>query len=182
MVNNKRGGVTLLIIVLILGALVLSIVGFITSYSFELVDTSLSSVDFVLGNISWNETYQSGLGVGVQAMKTTVPRTITIGTLLGMVLCMFIVAFKIDRIGRLWVLADIGIIVVAEVIGISVANSFRLLMNSSPIFLEVFSTTLAASSKWILAFPITIPIIGTIIMVLTQFANINKKDEVVPTL
>lgn len=175
--QNKKGVTTLSLIFLVVFSMVLMIILVVMSWGFGLVDDSLSELDFQVGNTSFNQTYQDTLQLGINAMETKVPVIISTGVLLGMIICLMLVSYQKKRIGRLWVLFDIGVIIVAEAIAASVSSGYSSFINSDPAILLVASTTLAAGSRFILNLPIIIPFIGMLIMLATHLVVKEKASE-----
>ncbi len=172
-INNKRGYLTLsLIITIILGMVFLMIIG-TGVYVFDIVDQSFNQIDFEIGNISFNDTYQTSLGAGVNTMQTTFPQIVSLGTLLGMMIVMILIGYLSPKIGRLWVVFDFLVLIVAEMVAVIVSSSFESFINSSPEFLIIYSTTLSAPSTFILTLPISLPVIGALIMISTYVLNRN---------
>lgn len=175
METDKRGIATLSLVLIVIAGLVLVGILGVISYTFDIADDSLSQLEGQLGNISFSETYQDTLQKGILAGKTTMPQMISMGALLGMILAMMIVAYNITRVGQLWFLLDIGILILVEIIAVVVRDSFTAFMNSSPEFLAIFSTTLSPASKFVLNGPIIFPIVWALIVIATYF--ITRKKE-----
>jgi hypothetical protein len=180
MKKNKRGQITFMLIFFVIASLITMIVLGLSSWTFGIVDEQLRSMDFELGNISWNETYNETLGLGLGAASTTSPQLISIGLLFGMILTMMFVGYYAGAKDKMWILLDIGILIVVEILaGISV-SSFYSIMNMTPELLDVYSNTLSAGSKFVINLPIIAPIVGVIIMIMTNIVNkIRRKEEVV---
>lgn len=178
MENNKKGFTTITLIFMIFAGFALIFILGIQIYAFDLVDDSLSDIDIQLGNISFNETYEQMLQPGIIAMKTTMPRTIGIGTLLGMVIVMVIIGYKSKKIDSLWITLDILIIIIAEIISVVVRDSFTTFINSSPEFLAIFSNEIPLASKFILNLPIIVPTVGVLIIVATYFITKEPEQDV----
>ncbi len=171
--TNKRGYTTLSLIIIIILAMVLVMVIGVGVYVFDIVDQSFNQIDFTIGNVSFNETYQTSLGLGINTMQTTFPQIVSLGTLLGMVVVMVIIGFLSPKIGRLWIVFDFLVLIGAEMIAVVVSSSFESFINSSPEFLVIYSTTLSAPSTFILTLPVTLPAIGALIMISTYILNRN---------
>ena len=176
--GNKRGVTALMLIpIIVLSFVLLTVLG-VSIYAFSLADSLFQEVDFELGNISYNETYNQSLGQGITAMRTTFPQIVSLGVLLGMVIVMCIIGYVSPKIGRLWILFDFFVIVVAEVFAVLISESFREFINSSQEFLTIYSTTLSASATFVLTLPISLPIIGGLIMLVTYSLNRNFNQPV----
>lgn len=177
--SNKKGFTTLMLMVFIFVGFVLLIVLGVVVYGFDMVESTFSLLDFSLGNVSFNETYNATLRPGITAMRTTVPVLISTVVLLGMVLVMMIVGYSMRKIDKLWILLDIALVIVAEILAVSISSSFTTFINSSPEMLAIFSNTLSAGSRYILNLPIIIPIVGALVM-LTTYLSTTKKEEKEP--
>lgn len=176
--KNKRGQLTLMLLFLVVAALIIMIVLGLSTWTFQIVDEQFKSIDFELGNISWNETYNETLGIGIRAASTTVPQLASIGLLFGMIMAMMFVGYYSGTRNKLWILLDIAIIIVAMVLASFAVSSFLALMNLTPELLDVYSITLSAGSKFILNLPVIVPIVGVLIMIMTNIVNkIRRKEE-----
>ncbi len=174
---NKKGYTTLsLFFVIFMGFGLLIILGMFI-FGLDLVDESASQITGQLGNVSLNGTYQEIMQPAIITAKTTMPKIISMGVLLGTILSLLIVSFNIKRLGLSWMILDLGIIISAEIIAVTIRDSFVSFMNSSPQFLEIFRTDLAFASKFILNLPTLIPTIGILIMVATYFMTKEKEER-----
>jgi len=176
---NKKGVTTVMLIVFVFVGLILLVVLGIGVYGFNLVDDTFSQIDFNISNTSFQETYNQTLQPGIEAMTTTVPVLISTGVLLGFILVMMIAGYSVKRINKLWILLDVFIIIVAEVIAVIISSSFRTFMNSSPELLSIFSNTLSAGSRYVLNLPIIVPILGGLVMLMT-YLTVKEKEDVQP--
>lgn len=175
--ENKRGYSTLMLLAFIfMGTMVLFILG-LASWAFGLFDDQISSINLNVGNQSFQEVYNQTLRQGITEMKTNVPSTMAIGLILGMILTMLMVGFKIRKMGRLWILADLGILIICEIAADKITDGFREYMNGIPGLLTTYSTTLSASATFILRLPIYIPVIGILIMLATYITYNKPKEE-----
>lgn len=171
--KNKNGYITLGLIIVLIMALILVMVVGVSVFVFEQVDAGFSDINFQLGNISFNDTYDTSLGVGLNAMKTTFPKILSLGTLLGMIIVLIMIGYFSPKIGRLWIVLDFLVIIVAEILAVVVSSSFESFINTSPDFIRIYSTTLSAPSTFILTLPVTLPMIGGLVMLATYILNRN---------
>lgn len=178
---NKKGYTTLMMIAAIfVGFFVLIFLGIMT-YGLDLVDESFSSIDFnVTNDTSWNETYNNTLGVAIDAARNDVPDLIGTLLLLGMVLGMMFVGYSVRKIGPLWAMLDIIIIIVAEVLAFLITSSFTNFINSSPEILAIFSNRLSTPARFILNLPIIIPVAGALVMLTTYLTTRKKEESITP--
>lgn len=178
--KNRRGQLTLMLIFFVIASLATMIVLGLSSWTFGMVDEQFRSMDFELGNISWNETYNQSTGVFLEAATTTAPQMASIGLLFGMIIAMMFVGYYSGTKNKLWILLDIGIIIVVEALASLSVSSFYGIMNISPELLDVYSITLSAGSKFIINLPVIVPIVGVLIMIMTNIVNkMRRKEEVV---
>lgn len=176
--RNKKGQLTLMLIFLVVVSLGVMVILGVTSWTFSMIDDELRGIDFELGNVSWNETYNQSLGRGLVAASTTSPQLISMGLLFGMIIAMMFVGYYSGTKSKLWILLDIGIIIVVEILANLAVTSFLAVMNITPELLDVYSNTLSGGSKFILNLPIIVPIVGFAIMLMTNIVNrIRKKEE-----
>ena len=113
--KNKRGQITFMLIFFVVAALVTMGVLGISSWTFGMVDEELRSLNFELGAVTWNETYNASLGRALEAASTTSPQIISIGLLFGMILAMMFVGYHAGTKDKMWILLDIGILIVVEI-------------------------------------------------------------------
>ncbi len=165
--KNKKGYITLGLFLIIVMGLVLMMVLGVSVLVFTQVDEGFSAINFQLGNISFNETYESSLGIGLNTMRTTFPRIVSMGVLLGMILVLIMIGYFSPKIGRLWILFDFFVIIVAEILAVVISSSFNNFINSSPEFIAIYSTTLSGGSTFILTLPTTVAIMGGLVMLST---------------
>lgn len=176
--ENKRGFTTLTLLGVIFISFVVMVILGVMIYGASIVDNSFSLIEIDFGNnITFSEVYAETLQPGLTAAKTTMPTTMSTGILLGMILCMMIVAYNTKRIGRLWLVLDIAIIIIAEMAAVLVISSFTTFINSSPELLQIFSTTLSTGSKYILNLHIIVPTIGVIVMIVTHIIGKTKEEQ-----
>ena len=114
--------------------------------------------------------------MGSTSAKSTAPQIISVGTLLGMIIILIIIGYNSRKMDRLWLLVDIGIIIIAEAVVVVVRSSFVSFMNSAPELAQIYRTTLSVGAKFILNMPTILPTIGAILMVLTHYMT-KKKEE-----
>lgn len=175
--KNKRGQITLLLFFLAAVALVvMSILGF-TSWTAQIVDDQLRSFDFELGDVSWNETYNQSTGRALHAASTTFPQIISIGLLIGMIVVMMFIGYHSEVKNKLWIMLDIGVLIIVEIFAGMIVSSFRSIMNITPELLDIYSTTLSAGSKFVLNLPVIIPVVGVLIMIITHIVSRIKRQE-----
>ena len=178
--ENKKGVTTIALIVVIFIAISLLVVLAIFSYALGLVDHTFLQIDLNVGNTSFNETYQELMQPGLQTLEITVPQNISIGVLLGLVFVLLIVGAKSPKKSNIWIILDIVVIIIAEVVAVAIKISFRdQILNLTPELYNVFTTTLQSGSKWILNLPTLIPTIGVLIIIATYILKkeVNENED-----
>lgn len=166
--ENKKGITSFALIGFIFMCLMV-LIG-IASLSFGMgeLDTAMSSIGGKVGVMDFNETYNEFMKPGVIAAKTTVPRNIGIGTLLGMVIMLMIFGWAAPAISQIWILLDILVIIVSEILAVYIKDSFVLFMNSTPQITSILQNELASSSAFVLSLPLIVPTVGVLLMVITH--------------
>ena len=114
----------------------------------------------------------------MEVLSVNSPRIISISTILGMILILLIIGMKTERKNNLWIILDLFIIIVAEIVAVAIKVNFEEnILNLTPELYTIFTTTLAEGSKWILNMPTTIPIIGALIMLATYLLRKEEKGD-----
>jgi len=175
--RNKKGVTTLTLIFIIMAALFIMIFLGAFSFSMGLVDDSMSSLTGEIGNTSIEETYQTIMQPGVLTLKTTFPQIISTGVLLGMILVMMIIGYSTKKFKQIWIMLDILVLIVAEILAVLVRRIFINFMNITPEFLEVFRDVLPGGAKFVLNLPLITPIAGVLTMVATYMITKDKEEE-----
>lgn len=166
--ENKKGYTTVMIIFATIIALAV-IVGLATvSFGAGLIDETMTEINFDLGNQSFGEEYNQTLKPALNSIEITGPKMMSIGIILGMVLVCLAIAYVTPNRHKLWILLDVGVLIIAEIFAVAIRDMFRdNIMNMSPEFYNIFITTLSSGSKWILQMPIITPVIGVLMILVT---------------
>lgn len=176
--ENKKGITTFALIIVIFICLAILVILAIFSYAVGLADDQISTLDVMIGNDSLNDTYQELMHPGVETLRTTVPKTMSISVFLGMVLVLLIIGVKSERKSNIWIILDIIVIIVAEIVAVAIKNSFEdYILNLTPELYAIFTTTLSEGSKWILNLPTIIPTIGVMIIIATYVLKRENPEE-----
>lgn len=172
--KNKRGLTSLMVVFFIF--IIFFVVLFLGIQAFwaTKVNDAFSVIDFQIGNVSFNETYNKTMAPGLDAI---IDNSDTSGIILifGMIVVMLIIGFKFST-SRLWIILDIFVIAVAFAVAVYLSRAFNTFINSSPELLALFSTTLQTSSTLMLNLPFIIIIAGSLIMIVT-YGILRKKEE-----
>lgn len=177
MVVNKKGITTGMLLLYIGVALIVVAALGVISFVASLFDDSFSQIDLQLGNISFNETYQQALKPALVSIETTIPQTMSLGILMGLIIVMMYIGFNTKRLGAGWIALDVLILIIAEGLAVLVKSGFNSYINSTPELFAVFTTTLSSASKFILNLPKIIPTVGILIMIATHFVTKDKEGE-----
>lgn len=165
--RNRRGMVTFMLIFFVFFSVFVVIIAGTAFYGLETFDSVAGNITGITaGNISFETTYQESLGAGLRTVLSTLS-TISIALIIGMIIVMMIVGFKLSNQNKLWIILDILIIVVAFIAAVYISQIFSSFINSDPIFLDIYSTDLQKSSTFILNLPFVIAIAGGLIMIIT---------------
>lgn len=174
---NKKGFATINLLVMVFFGLMLLIIMGIMVFTFSLVDDQMNTINFTIGNTSFNEAYTQTLGQGINSMKIQVPQTISLGVLFGMIIVLLLIGYFMINLDPLWIILDIAVIIGAEIAAVAVSGAFRDFIDSSPEFLDIYSTTLQAPATFILNLPAIIPVVGVLIMGTTYIFSKRNADR-----
>jgi hypothetical protein len=177
LINNKRGFSTLSLIVVIFVAFFIMVFATITSYAFGTADDALTQIVGTIGNDSFQEVYQDTLQKGIISMETTVPRIVSTTVLLGMVMAMMLVGWNIKKLHQIWIIIDIIIIIIAEILASIITSNFTIFINSNDAFLVIGRDILPLGSKFILNLVVIIPTVGILIMLATYYISKDKEER-----
>ena len=146
----------------------------VQAYAVIQIDNLLSSVDFKIGDVSFNETYNNTMAL---ALDSIVDNSDNAGMILifGMIVVMLIIGFSFST-NRLWMVFDWFVIVVAFIIAVFLSRAFDTFIHTTPEILSIFSTELENSSRFMLNLPFVVIIVGLLVMILT-YAILRKKEQ-----
>ncbi len=176
MVNtkNKKGLTGLMAIFFVF--LIFFIILFLGVQAFGVIKVRdlLSSVDFQIGNVSFNDTYNITMA---PALDSIIDNSDNAGMILifGMIVVMLLIGFSFST-SRLWLIFDWFVIVVAFIIAVILSRAFNTFINTTPEILEIFSTDLQVSSTFMLNLPFVVIIVGFLVMILT-YGVLRKKQR-----
>jgi len=178
MAMNKRGLTMITLIVLIFVCLVVMVILGVVSWGIGLADDSISELDIQIGTQSFQEVYNETLKIGLITASTTMPQIISMGVMLGLIILMMLVGHFSPNIGRMWILLDIFILIIAEAIAVSVSDGFMEFINIDPALLSIYSNNLSEGASFLINLPKIIPVIGFLVMLVTYIkVRKNKEDE-----
>lgn len=176
LVKNKRGfSVTIMIFFFVFLAFFLSMLIGVGLYATNQVDQAFASIDFNIGNVSFNQTYNETLAPALKSFSRVGDST-ALALIIGMVLVQILVGFFYST-SRLWILLDIGILIVSFIVAVILSQAFDTFINSSPVLLDIFSIDLDKSSTLILNLPAIVAIAGILTMVVTYGITRKSKQE-----
>lgn len=178
MVKGKSGKLNALMIfvLLFLGVVAIIMLG-IFVFGANLVDSTFNIIgdDVQIGDINFSTAYDNTLGQGITAFQNGAD-SYGLGLLLGMVLLMAISSFVFREKQKIWIVLELGILLVAFVFAVSIQNTFNILINSSPQLLDIYSNDLIRSSKFILNLPTIVPVVWAFVVVIS-YGLFRKKEE-----
>lgn len=147
-------------------------------YGLGLFDDSMQGLNILINGQNFTQIYQQTTGQGVDAIFA-VADTAAIALLFGMIIVMMAVGyFWGDETKKLWILADIFIIIVVFVISVYLQIYFTTFINSSVFAAsEVFTADLEMSSTFMAKLPFIVPIAGVLIMIATYGLSRRKQDK-----
>jgi len=176
---SKKASVNIGLILIILLAFAVIIGLAIVSYTANITDRAISGLNFELNNISFNQTYQDTVHLGMDNISTALPRIISIGLVLGMVVCIFLISTKVPVKPNIWILLDIVVLILCEFIAVLISQTFQNnILNISPELLNIFSTTLSTGSRFILNLPTIIPTIGVITIIIMYIFRKESAEQI----
>ena len=175
MVKNKKGklNTVMLIVFIFLGVMGTIILG-IFVFGANLIDQSFLSIDVVLGEVNFTESYEDTLGIGINAFIDSADNY-GIGLLLGMVILMIVSSFIFKEKQKAWMIMEVLILIIAFIFVSTLQGSYTLIINSSAELLDIYSIDLVNSSKFILNLHIIVPIVWAFIVVISY--GLFKKGE-----
>lgn len=180
MVKNRRGQNAptslMLIFFVFLAFLGIIFMGIIT-YGANVFDGLMSKLNVQVGSVNFNDTYNNTIKPVIINMNSNIDIG-GIALILGMIVVMLVCGFSFrEGKSRLFIIIDIFIIIVSFIISVVLQNSYNTVIHASDDLLNVYSNNLPKSSTFLLRLPLSIAIIGVLIMIVT-YATINKKKEV----
>lgn len=170
--ENKKGFSVLMVIVFLFLAVFFVIFLSIFGYGLNLVDNSLSSINFNFSNISFSESYNDTTQKGIIS-TINILDTLGVGLIFGMVIVMMIIGFNLRTNRRLLIILDIFILIISFIIQVYLVNGFNSLATN-PQFLPIFQNNLDKSSTIIYNLPFITVIVGIIIIIITY--GISRKN------
>lgn len=174
--SNKRGFTTLMLLGFLgVSLLLMVILGVFVLFAGEM-DAGFQALNgTTLGNQNWGDAYAQNLQPAMTTLQTTVPRNISLGILIGMIIMMTMAGFVFQNKSTGWILADFVIIILSVAGAVMVSESFTTFINIDPTLLSIFSNELGAASRFILNLPVIVPIVGVLIMIAT-YALSKRRD------
>ncbi|HEC66148.1 MAG TPA: hypothetical protein ENI23_12715 [bacterium] len=174
--RNKRGLISLMLIFFIFFALFVMIIAGTAFYGIETFDNAARNITGMnVGNVSFSDTYEDTLGRGLRTVLSTLS-TISMALILGMIIVMLIIGFKMPKQNKLWIILDLFIIVVAFIAAVYISVIFNDFINSSETFLNIYSVDLQKPSTFLLNLPFVIAIVGGLIILATYVSSRGGKE------
>ncbi len=175
MVMGKAGKLNalMLLVLIFLGFMGIIIMG-IFVYGANIIDTTFSSFDVMLGNVNSTEAYDDTLGIGINVFLDSADNY-GLGLLLGMIVLIVIASFMFKEKQKAWIVAEFVILIIAFIFAVTVQGAYNTIINSSTTLLDIYSVDLIKSSKFILNLHIIIPIVWAFIVILSY--GLFKKER-----
>ena len=175
MVRGKSGKLLafMLFVLIFLGFIAIVMMG-IFVYGANLVDQTFRSIDVQIGLVNFTDAYNDTLAIGINAILDGADNY-GLGLLLGMIAMISISAFLFKEKQKVWIVAELVILIIAFVLAVLIQRTYDTVINSSTAFLDIYSVDLINSSKFILNLPIIIPIVWAFIVILAY--GIFRKRE-----
>jgi len=138
--------------------------GLIT-YTFITFNDVITEVDFNLTeNLSFQETYNETLGVGINAVIDQADNW-GIFLVFGMVIMMILCGFVFRSNQKLWLILEIFILVTAFILAGVLQYTFNETIHSSDELLDVYSNNIQKSSTFMLYLPLIIVVIWFLVII-----------------
>lgn len=175
-IKNKKGLSALILVFFVFLIFFLILYLGVQAYAVSQVQNVFSSIDFNIGNVSFNESYGQTLN---PALQTIIDRSDNAGLVLifGMIIVMFLIGYNF-RANRLWIIFDFFAILVTFAISVYLSRFFNTFINSNSELLTLYSTTMQKSSAFVLNLPASVIIVGALMMVLT-YGILRKRGNIV---
>lgn len=143
-------------------------------FTVNTTDDAFLTVDLVLNDQNFTEVYQNTTQVAFTQIRNTADNAGLL-LILGMLIVMTLTGYMFRTDKRLWIAADIFLIVVAFVTAVYLLQGFETFVQTSANFTAVYSDDLPETFRLVNNLPILIPIFGIIIMFATY--GITRKKE-----
>ena len=164
----------MLFVLIVLGVIGIFIMG-IFVYGATLVDQTFSSLNVTIGNVSFQESYNDTLGIGINAILDSAD-DYGMGLLLGMVLLIVISSFIFHEKQKTWIVLELIILIVSFIFAVAMQRGYDTVINSSSVLLDIYSVDLVNSSTFILSLPVIVPIVWAFIVILS-YGLFRKKES-----
>lgn len=176
MVYNKKGfSATAMIIAFVFIVFFFVLMLGVAFYSFTQVNSIFAGFDGIqIGAVDFQDSYEETLGAGLSAILNSLSAT-ALALIMGMIIAMLIVGYNLQEKNRLLIAVDLIIIVAAFIIAVYLSQYFETFINTNTEFLDIYSNEFELASTFILTLPISVPIIGVLVMLVT-YATVKKKE------
>lgn len=126
-----------------------------------------------IGDVDFNQNYEDTVGKGIRVALNSLV-TGALGVVLGMIIVMLIIGFKIKS-SRLWIVLDIVVIIGSFIAAVYISQTFDTFINTSADLLDIFSNDFELASSFILNLPAIVTIVGALVMLAT-YVTFKKKE------
>lgn len=176
MVKGKSGKMAafMTFVLIFLGFIGILMMG-IFVYGATLIDQTFRSIDVTIGEVNFTQAYNDTLGIGIGVILNSADNY-GLGLLLGMIILIVISAFIFKEKQKVWIVAEFVILIIAFILAVSIQRAYDAVINSSTVFLDIYSVDLINSSKFILSLPIIVPIVWAFIVILS-YGLFRKRES-----
>lgn len=166
-----------MILVIVFLGVIGSIIMGIFVYAGNTVDSAFNLIDFNINGQNFTQVYDNTLGQGVNAFLSAADAW-GILILFGMVFLVLLSSYYFSTKKRLWIVAEIFILVATFITTVSLQNSYNSIINSNAALFNVFANHLTKTSTFILNLHLIVPIVWGLCIVLTYgILQLNKKEN-----
>ena len=170
----------MLIFLIVMGVVIAIMMG-IFVFAGNLINSTFGLIQFNLGDQNFTQVYEDTLGQGVNAFLDTADFWGTF-ILFGMVLLMLICSFIFSTKKRLWIIAEVVILIASMILVVQLQTAYDILINSSSQFFDIYANQMTKTSTFILNLHIIIPIVWALMVIITYgILKLGKREDVVTT-
>lgn len=176
--GQTRGFRTVFLIIFIMVSLIGVISIGIWKWGATVVDDTFSSIDFTLGNQSFSQTYNDTVKLGLNPVITQ-SDNYGVMLLIGLIVVMLIFSYKAQERQKMWFISELFILIVAFILSVIIQDTYSTFINSSSLFLELYSTDMINSSKFVLRLPWIVTAVWTfmVILIYGSIRVIKRQEE-----
>ena len=145
----------------------------IAIFGFSTVNNVLKQ-NVSMGQVNLQEVNEETFGAITTAMLNQAD-TLALAVIIGMVILMLLNAHLFGDSNKLWIPADIMILIFVFILSVYLAQVYEILINSTDI-LRVYIDNMPKSSRFLLNLPSIVATIGALLMIVT-YSRVNKEER-----